>query len=66
VRQSRADGGDARAHVIELRGQVRKLLFDQRRALVCLDRDLSSPPFGRSDQFGRLSVGVLLGAIKRV
>ena len=66
VCQARAYRGDARPDVIQLRGQVRELLFDQRRALVSLDGDLSSAPLGDADQLASLIVGLLLGAVKRI
>ena len=66
VREARADIGDAGAHVIQLGGQVRELLFEQGRALVGLDGDFASAPLGQTDQFGCLVVCLLLGAVKRV
>lgn len=66
VRQTRAYRGHPRTDVIQLRAQVRELLFDERGALVSLDGDLSSAPLGDADQLVRLIVGLLLGAVKRV
>jgi hypothetical protein len=66
VRQPRADVDDSAADMIELGGEVRELLFYQRRALVGFQANLTRAPLGRTYKFGCLGVGLLLGPVERV